>query len=50
MVPQFCNIFLAHEILKANLQRKTCNLCLLQSYSKGFEVENTEFILLAVPT
>lgn len=43
-------IFLAHEILKANLQRETCNFCILHSFSERFEAENRGLILQRVPT
>lgn len=43
-------MFLAHELLRANLQRETCNLYILHLYSKGFEAEEMEFVLQGVPT
>lgn len=45
MLPEFCKVFLAYEILKANLKRETCNLCIFHSISTGVEAENRDFTL-----
>lgn len=45
MLPEFCKVFLAYEILKANLKRETCNLCIFHSISTGVEAENRDLTL-----